>query len=221
MLNNLWQFFLSLLIIMLPTQWLSNVTMAMILFHSWAEFFGVVLRFQLVRQDVTPEFIIRFEKWAMIIIVITGGLFITSGNPYVQGIITAVLVLPADFLNMFVAPILSGLVIKKYPEMSPAAKTAEIFMGVLYIIHVIWFYGQGILACAVSVEVGAKFFIGLMVTNVALFIGLNVAYAVDINSTKEWVEPIKELLMLFGCRSQEAEENAPLRINTNSNTSSD
>jgi len=203
-LTSFWQLALSGLVLFLPTQWLSNVTMGMILYHAWAEYFALVLRFMIITQrpNITQRSLNMFYKWSMIIVAVTGIPFMLGSNPYIQGLISTVLVFPADFLNLFVAPILTAYWLKQNPHSGPAEKTAEILRGTLSPIHVIWFYGQGLLACLVSVEVGAQFFIAFQVISTVIFAGVITAYGCTIKNVKEWDEPVKQFRLLFDCYYQ-------------------
>jgi len=198
-LTGFWQLALSGLILFLPTQWLSNITMGMILFHAWAEFFALVLRFLILKQQVSKSNLQQYFMWSVITYVVTGVPFMLGSNPYIQGIISTVLVLPADFLNIVVAPMLSILWVKSHPTAPASEKASEILMGFLSVFHVIWFYGQGIIGCAASLEAGAQFFVALQVISTSLLLGMTIAYGITIRTSGEWSSPMKQVKTLFHC----------------------
>jgi hypothetical protein len=192
LLTSIWQFFLSLFIVLIPTQWLSNVTTAMILFHSWAEFYGMVLRFLVLRKDeeLNAAVFDKYIKWMLSGVGITGTFFACISNPYAQGIITAIPVLPADFLNLVVSPLLVSYWMKLAKSYRACDAASEVLSAMLYIIHVIWFYGQGLIACRVSIEAGAQFFIALQIVSTAVYLGVIIANIVTAAQYKEWRNPM-------------------------------
>jgi len=222
-LTCLWQLFLSFLLILLPTQWLSNVTMGMILFHSWAEFFGLIMRFLIVKEKLSPHNLTQYFKWVILGIIITGVPFLLVSNPFVQGIITAFPVLPADFLNLLIAPILA-VKSTRTVFITPAEKAAEYLSAFLYVVHVIWFYGQGIISCAVDVNTGAKYFISLQVISTATFFGFMIAHAVALYHDKnQFRNPIHHFWAFILCCQPPMEdfEKAPSNPNVISASFSD
>lgn len=197
--HSTWQLALSGLIIFLPTQWLSNITMGMILYHSWSEFFALVLRFMIVNKTLNKESYELFWKWVIIAVFFSAVPFMLGFNPYLQGFISVVFVVPADFLNLFVAPYLSVLWVKDHPHLSTAEKTSEVLIGVMNVLHVFFFYGQGIIACIVTVERGAQYFIVFQVISTFVFMGVITSYAYTIRTHREWEGPLSRIAALFAC----------------------
>jgi len=200
--NSAWLLFLGGLVVFLPTQWLSNITMGMILLHSWSEFFGLVLRFMIVNNSLNQHSYNLFWKWAVIAVSVSAIPYILTFNPYIEGFITIVFVLPADFLNLFVAPILSIKWIKQHPHTSAAEKSSEILIGLLNVVHVLFFYGQGIISCLVSVEAGALYFTVLQIISTLVFLGAIISYALTIRKESEWEGPLKKIYYLFDCAGE-------------------
>jgi len=199
LLTSTWQLALSGLILLVPTQWLSNVTMGMILYHAWSEFFALVLRFLIVQGKLNAVTLDQYVKWVILFGVVTGVPFMLTSNPYIQGLITAIPVLPADFLNLIVAPYLNIKWVLEHPKSSAAEKASEILSGILYIIHVVWFYGQGLIACLVSIEAGAQFFIALQFTSTAVFLGIIISYGLTVRHYGEWSSPIAHFVSFCCC----------------------
>jgi len=202
LLTSTWQLALSGLILLLPSQWLSNVTMGMILYHAWSEFFALVLRFLIVHNKVkTTQAVDQYVKYMILFGVVTGVPFMLTSNPYIQGIITAIPVLPADFLNLFLAPYLNIKWVLTHPSSKPAEKVSEILSGILYVLHVIWFYGQGLIACLVSIEAGAQFFVAFQFISTAVFFAIIVSYCLTVREFGEWNSPKDHFISFFCCLS--------------------
>jgi len=198
--NSTWQLALSGLIILLPTQWLSNTTMGMILFHAWSEFFALILRFMLVRRKITPTRVVQYYYWIITLGVITAVPFMLGSNPYIQGIISAFPVLPADFLNLVVAPYLSIKWVMQHKDtFMPSEKVSEILTGLMSVVHVVWFYGQGIIACLVDLRAGAQFFVAWQVINTIMFGAVVISYGLTISAYNEWKQPKSQFRKLLYC----------------------
>ena len=191
-----WQLWVGALGVAVPTQWLSNMTMAIIFFHAWAEFPLFAFRWLLLRgaalQRASVDAVWRTlaTYYAATLVVFTFG-----SDPYAQGLLSAPFVLVADLGNLAVAPVLaafargdrscycaccgcccadaltvdgSGGDAAPHP-LTAAEHAVEIIAAAMSVLHVVMFYGH-VPIVAVSVAIAADYLVAFAGLNVLLLV---------------------------------------------------
>jgi hypothetical protein len=184
----LWLFWLALLNILLPTQWMSTTTFAIILLHVWAELPSFVIRVVLISiLGHDPKFVdakrLTIAMWwasrsLFIFAVINFVLWMTAANPYIEGLLDS-FAFVADFGNLTVAPFIAYRMYRIRTSLNSADQGAhrveEGLLAAMQVIHVILYYVQAFLACSYeNVAIAAGFMVVVEAINVVVFIGYTV-----------------------------------------------
>jgi len=184
----LWLFWLGIMNILLPTQWMSTTTFAIILLHVWAELPSFVIRVVLISilghnpKEVDGKRLTLAMWWAsrslFIFGVINGVLWMSAANPYMEGLLDS-FAFVADFGNLTAAPFIAYRMYRIRTSLNAKDQTShrieEGLLAGMQVIHVLLYYIQGILACTFnSVALAAGYMVILQSINVVVFIAYTV-----------------------------------------------
>jgi len=163
MLTFFWQFWLGFLLVTLPGTWFSGTTLGFILLHTIAETGAFMFRWALMRGSTCIS-----QSLLCVVIYFTLATMLdhTTSNPYIRGLLATPSTFLADFGNLVWVP---------YVWLYRQAKTSaerqlEVCAFLLSLVHVLLFWGQGLVSCLGSVEAGGYYMIALGMTTVVIIV---------------------------------------------------